>query len=473
MSEQIRLSYHEMDFLVPVHRFNIQFSYVTKQGLSFIREFVLRLVQLAPMKPSQIATYIGLNKDEVDEAISDLMDKGDLRFNTHGSVELTPQSTGYFDSIGSPPKTSSIQETGTTLSFELCGFNCIGNKRTFDRWKQGIELHVDNKLLSCSENLAKEKFQKDFYKYLDKGYLKGVRTEGTDRPSIYTMDAVNKLTKDALRLTCKFYVDVDGRPIEREDFDLLDDSADIHEMITKSLGHNKRPSNISMIATAMANFEDTWTKKVFNDLSISPASFAIASAESLANLQKPKILAGPLYSNSNWSFISSKIQKYITNRTTSEDKKTKQLVWLAPSDPYWGKSSQIIDCLSELEILQLTTGKNPERVFTPKLYLPLSSPADRRTLSKLVYDFRESANLNYGVAEGFMDGNVEVLYLENEFIVVFYHINFPESLPVTLPVGFITEDKKILNKISKLVEEYIDSSSSHDKPHNFGLLKNL
>ncbi|EMJ6735305.1 TPA: hypothetical protein L9811_003586 [Klebsiella pneumoniae] len=287
------------------------------------------------------------------------------------------------------------------------------------------------------------------------------------------MDAVNKLTKDALRLTCKFYVDVDGRPIEREDFDLLDDSTDIHEMITKSLGHNKRSSNISMIATAMAYFEDTWTKKVFNDYSINPASFALASAESLADLQKPKILAGPLYSNSNWSFISSKVQKYITNRTTSEDKKAKQLVWLAPSDPYWGKSSRIIDCLSELENLQLTTGKNPERVFIPKLYLPLSSPTDRRTLSKLVYDFRESANLNYGVAEGFMDGNVEVLYLEDEFIVVFYHINFPESLPVTLPVGFIVEDKKIIRKISKLVEEYIDSSSTHDKPHNFGLLKNL
>lgn len=72
-----------------------------------------------------------------------------------------------------------------------------------------------------------------------------------------------------------------------------------------------------------------------------------------------------------------------------------------------------------------------------------------------------------------MDGNVEVLYLEDEFIVVFYHINFPESLPVTLPVGFIVEDKKIIRKISKLVEEYIDSSSTHDKPHNFGLLKPL
>ena len=41
-----------------------------------------------------------------------------------------------------------------------------------------------------------------------------------------------------------------------------------------------------MIATAMAYFEDTWTKKVFNDYSINPASFALASAESLADLQK-------------------------------------------------------------------------------------------------------------------------------------------------------------------------------------------
>lgn len=52
MTEEIRLNYHEVDFIVPAQRFNFRFSYVTKQGLSFIREFVLRLVQLAPMKPS-------------------------------------------------------------------------------------------------------------------------------------------------------------------------------------------------------------------------------------------------------------------------------------------------------------------------------------------------------------------------------------------------------------------------------------
>ncbi|GAS61526.1 hypothetical protein ABUJ42_13970 [Salmonella enterica subsp. enterica serovar Chester] len=473
MSENMKLNYHEMDFLVPVHRFNIQFSYVTKQGLSFIREFVLRLVQLAPMKPSQIATYIGLNKDEVDEAISDLMDKGDLRFNGQGLVELTPQSTGYFDGIGNPPKTSSIQETGATLSFELCGFNCIGNKRKFDRWKQGVELKIDNKKLSCTENLAKETFQKEFYKYLDKEYLRGVRTEGNDRPSIYTMDSVNKLTKDALRLTCKFYLDADGRPIERDDFDELDDSTDIHELITKTLGQNKRPSNISKIAFAMNCFADVWTKKIFNDISISPASFAIASAESLADMQRPQMLSGPLYSEVNWKLISGRIHRCIKNRIVSGDKSIKSLVWVAPSDPYWGKSSRIIDCLMELEKLQLTSSKNPERIYSPKLYLPISSPSDRKTLNKWIYDFRDSANINYGLAEGFMDGNVEILYLEDEFVVVCYHINQPENLPVTLPVGFISTDINIIKHISQITDEYINSSTSHNNSHNFGLLRNL
>ena len=126
MSDELKLKYHEIDFIVPVHRFNIQFSYVTKQGLSFIREFVLRLVQLAPMKPTHIATYLGLNKIELNEAISDLMDKGELQFSELGSVILTPKSEGYFEGLGKPPKTSSILETGTTLSFELAGFNCLG-----------------------------------------------------------------------------------------------------------------------------------------------------------------------------------------------------------------------------------------------------------------------------------------------------------------------------------------------------------
>lgn len=91
---------------------------------------------------------MSLNKLKVNEAIGDLMDKGDLVFNEQGLVQFTQQSAGYFEGIGKPPKTNSIQEIGSALSFELCGFNCIGNKRSLGGWHAGIKLSVDKKKLS-------------------------------------------------------------------------------------------------------------------------------------------------------------------------------------------------------------------------------------------------------------------------------------------------------------------------------------
>lgn len=473
MSENLKLNYHEVDFIVPIHRFNIQFSYVTKQGLSFIREFVLRLVQLAPMKPSQIALYIGLNKTEVSEAISDLMDKGDLRFNEQGNVELTPQSEGYFSGLGKPPQISSILETSVTLSFELCGFNCIGSKRKTDGWKNGVELKIDAQRLSQTEELAKSFFQKEFYQYFDKKFLSGVKTEGSDRPSIYAISSVRKVATDSLRVSCKFNIDIDGRAIERDDFDVLSDSTEVHELITKTLGQNKKESNIQSIAYAMKSIGDYWTKDIFNDNSVDLVLFAHHSAESSVNDKKPKIFVGPIYSNENFDFVFDKIKNAVTKFDKSKDKMIKSFKWIAPSDSYWGQSSRIISILNEIEDYQLTKGDNAQRIFQPEIYLPLSDTSDKNALWRWKRNFGDNSQNIYAIIEGFMGGNVEVIYLENEFVVVCYHISRPETLPVTMPIGFISTDVKLIREISKMADEYINSISSYNKPNNLGLLKNL
>ncbi len=61
MSEELNIAYHEVDFLLPVHRFDIRFSYVTKKGLPFTREFVLRLVHISPMMLADLATFFGFS----------------------------------------------------------------------------------------------------------------------------------------------------------------------------------------------------------------------------------------------------------------------------------------------------------------------------------------------------------------------------------------------------------------------------
>ena len=59
MYEDLHLAFHEIDFIVPVHRFNIQYSYVTKERLSFIREFVLGIIDF-PTKAKSDSDLFGL-----------------------------------------------------------------------------------------------------------------------------------------------------------------------------------------------------------------------------------------------------------------------------------------------------------------------------------------------------------------------------------------------------------------------------
>ncbi|QPB96428.1 hypothetical protein IFY67_02675 [Klebsiella pneumoniae] len=101
-----KVTYHEVDFLLPAQRFNIQFSYVSQKGLPFIREFVIRLVHVASMSKAQIATYFGLTHRETEEAISDLVQRGELTLSSDGRLTLTDKSNGYFSEVGEIPHLS-------------------------------------------------------------------------------------------------------------------------------------------------------------------------------------------------------------------------------------------------------------------------------------------------------------------------------------------------------------------------------
>jgi hypothetical protein len=75
-----------------------------------------------------------------------------------------------------------------------------------------------------------------------------------------------------------------------------------------------------------------------------------------------------------------------------------------------------------------------------------------------------------GLVEGLLDGNVEILHLEDELSVVIYHISQPETLPVTMPLGFITTNKDAVKIIGALISEYIKGTTGFNKPHDCGAI---
>jgi len=471
MSEEVSVVYHEVDFLLPVHRFNVRFSYVTKEGLPFIREFVLRLLHLSALTPLELATYFGLSKRETEEAISDLLDKGDLQFNDEGKVELTAQSKGYFSSLGATPQVSAVKEAGATLSFELAGFNCVGKDRSHENWNHGIKLNVNNEVIANSEKIASENFQKQFYQILEKKYISNItEAEGSERPRIYKMDSVTKIRQVPLRLSTHFSMDLDGIPLERDDFEILDDSEKTQELITSAISDYQRASNLTQIAKAMNTLGDDWTRKLFNNSSVDVR--LLVSDRATAKLNDGKYLSfiGPVYTKSNWDLIHKSMSTALKNVSKPLNGNKPKTMWIAPSDAFWGKSLRLSSCFEDFISITKNIGLD-QKLSNPVLYLPVQDKYDRKSISIWKRELNSVIDNLYGLQEGFLGGNVEIIIVENHFVVVCYHISRPESAPVSLPVGFISTDRGIVSKIQNIALEYIEGISSYDNPNVTGPLK--
>lgn len=462
--------YHAVDFLLPAQRFNINFSYVSQRGLPFVREFVLRLVHLSPMTKSQISVFFGFSRREIDEAIADLVSREELLLNETGRLALTEKSMGYFSDLGEAPRLALLQDSGARLCFDLATFTCHGNLRP-DRWKSGISLPVASESIANSERLVEKAFQHQFHEILNKNFLsKSLTQDEKDNPTVYTVNTVNKIAQMPLRLTVNFNVDEQGKSVEREDFEILNDSDYVQQLITIELDRLSRPNNMIEIAKAMIEVNDDFTIKLIESkINSINLNFLEDLNKIEENSAKRITFIGPIYSEENWALLQKHLAPALNSRIkngTNDDQRS--FSWLAPSDPYWSKSDRVHIALSDFYNKAKTKDKT---LYSPTLYLPIENAEDHRAIKQWKNELEPNLESAHGIREGFLGGNVEVLVLERELAIVVYHISFPESYPVTMPIGFICTDAKDVNLIETLVRKYIQGSSGHEKPNDCGPIK--
>lgn len=466
--------YHEIDFLLPAQRFNINYSYVTQKGLPFVREFVLRLVHLAPISTAQVAAFLGFSRIEVQEAIRDLVERGELELSDSGQLTLTEKSSGYFTDLGEVPRLSLLQDSTACLSFDLATFSCLGKENSQEKWKAGISLKVSDENTSRSEAHVEKHFQHQFHQILQKGFLShALIQDEKDSPTVYTVNSVNKIKQMPLRLPVQFKVAWDGRSVERDDFERLKSSDNVHEQISLELDRLARPGNLIEIAKAMRDIGDEETLRVLDS---SGSSINLQFFDDLAKLEsnnhrKRATFIGPIYSSQNWKLIQRHLAPIINKRRESKaDVGGTPVVWVAPSDPYWGKSNNLLTSVSELVATSNTKGK---RLYSPTIFLPVSGKDDQKVARRWKSEFDPHIERLRALTEGFLGGGVEVLHFESEFVVVVYHLLLPDSYPVSLPVGFISADEDVVSGIGRLVRSYVAGSSSFDQPNDCGPLSHF
>ena len=191
-----------------------------------------------------------------------------------------------------------------------------------------------------------------------------------------------------------------------------------------------------------------------------------------SNSQKKRTtFIGPVYSSANWELVQKHLAPIIKARRESKaDVGQTPFLWIAPSDPYWGKSSSLQIRVSEL--LEKATTKD-RKLYSPFIYLPVSGPDDQRTARQWKREFEPNTDKVRGLIEGFLGGSVEVLHFEDEFVVVVYHVSLRDSYPVSFPVGFISAEKDVVSSVGRLVNAYFDGTSGSEKLNDCGLISKI
>ncbi|STY98715.1 Uncharacterised protein [Moraxella lacunata] len=471
MSEQ-KTPYNQIDFVVKAPRFRIVFSYMGDKGVAFVREYLLRLLKLTPCKPEQIARYFGFNQHETQVALADLEHNKWITWRNDGLIELSDEGERLFLSIDdNSPKIPTLKEFSGEYRMELLDNNFLQKKDCDQNRQNAIELDIEPKVLSESSDIARKTFQNRFIQLMEDEIV----NLSNKNISLYKIDTIEaKGSPDYFRFTQYFeLLPETGEAKERHDIANIIHQDNIAQAVTEKIGNFAE--NIKELRQSMSEIGDDDTLKVLFRGKLDFNKFLTTYEKYEQN--NGLYFLGQIYHQSigknknSPNMVFDEIELILNKLKKSSE--TKKLYWLAPSDVYWGKQRKIHDKIQNLVNQQ----KNKNYDF--RLYLPLPSEHNRREKQEWQNEFRDiSDKVLYGFCEGFLSGNTEILFLENEFAVVCYHAKLA-NYPVTLPIGFMTTDKKQIFHIQKLVEDYLtdiaysDDENDDIQNNDFGLLNKI
>jgi hypothetical protein len=455
MSKQ-NITYNQIDFVVKAPRFRIVFSYMSDKGVAFVREYLLRLLKITPCKPAQIAQYFGFNQYETEVALADLEQHKWIIWQDDGLIALSAEGQRLFQDSQDSPHIPTLKECGGEYRMELLDSNFLKKNDCDKNRQQAIELVVEPKVLSESSEIARKTFQNRFRQLMEDDII---NLDEKDI-SLYKIDAIElKGVPDYFRFTQQFeLLPETGEAKERHDVPTVTHQENIQQAITAQLERFGHHDNLRELRNSMAEISDDDTLKVLFGGTLDFNEYLKVYQKH--EQQNGLYFLGQIYHQET---LFQQINKILDKLNK---KSSKKLYWLAPSDIYWGKQRKIHDKIQNL----IDKQKNG---YDFRLYLPLPSERNRHEKQEWLNQFRGISDKElYGFCEGFLNGNTETLFLEDQFAVVCHHTKL-STYPVTLPIGFMTTQKNTIKSIISLVENYLKSplfEYNEDRTKDFGLL---
>lgn len=450
--------FNKIDFAVKAPKFKISFDYTDDRGLSFVREFVLRLLKITPCKPEQIAAFFDFDQEEISVVLEDLLNSKYIKRLPSGEYELDSQGRLLFGNLFGEPRLNKLQEKSVDLYIELKGQNFVRSNQAERFNGLAIELEVNKEYLANSEALARKRFQNKFLELQEDGFFDLNGGQYNQKRSVAELYKINDITALGIKyffFTQEFCVDSEtGLQLDRNEI-CVKNSEELALGVTEFVTRNKRSQNLESVLQSANQLGDVEILEVLR------SGLSQKKIEILNQFSQNVYFIGQIY---HQDFIENELKKSMHDLSLKDKDEVKNLVWFGVDDIYWSKQRSIESFLDVLINKQFSGAKNERRkLYDLKFYLPLEQSNDRQSL----HEWRRFKNTNldnnlYGFKAGLLNGNTEIMILEGEFAIICYHLVL-DSCDVTIPVGMFSRDSVFIQKIFDVLQRYLNCLNHDDR----------
>lgn len=478
-----KLIYNKIDFVVKAPKFRIAFSYTDDKGLSFVREYILRLLNISPCPIEKLCAYFDFSQNEMQIALDDLLDKDWVKLNQEGLISLSQMGQSLFKhNSENTPILPTLKEKSVDCYMELIGENFIKNNQVGNN-RYAIEMVASHEIIADSKNVVRKNFQNRFLELQEEDFfeLNVIPENNQSNPSenqsenfkgqLYQIDDVNDFGTYYFRFCQEFSLDTTtGKQSDRNDIEIKH-SEKLTQSVTKFVSEHQYADNMRELRNSIEALEDECTLKML--VSGFDNDYFNKLNEKLVNTT---YFVGQIYHQNE---IKDQFTNLIDKLKKNPPQRPKKLHWFGVSNDYWGSQEDIRNML-ELFNYNNTSKHNGEkyRLYDFRLYLPLDQSDDYRAKNQWLYRFRDNylKSVLYGFKTGLLSDNTEILILEDEFVAVCYHAKL-KDFDVTFPIGFYSSEHSIVQHIFNLTQSYLNQSIYDDKEksevQDFGKLEHF
>lgn len=480
----MRERFNTVAVAIPAQLFNVRCHVAIDRQVPVLTDFAVRLLHLSgPLEVSALREYFGLSASEVRNLLELLREEG-LIGEANGRISLTSYAESRFAaSSDGLPRFTKIAERQSRPVFELLSYTPLPKALSNSYWDNALELKWGEDDPSAGKTIdrAEAAFHKHFLE-IERFELEDVSRRAY---ACYKVDEIRAGRPFSVPFPVHFEVDVEGNVEFEIDSQL--------ELLPESLRSQVRTLTADKIASLstradhlrdfIEHFDDELLARYLLAQSASEGKSIFVKRDGRIGVRKePAIdfgkyihevhgkangevydvgksqaLLGALYMPKCQSRVLHELRKALAvlKRSVSEELPP-AIFWVIPNSELWGRTSLVLDIVNGIRgVLKESFGSPLEIVAIA----PCQQDENRDRLVKRARNLLDAGfnrvylSPNHPKKESF-----EVLLVPGIFGVATYQCAVPGSDRCNVPLGFVTQSSRKLQKMAEFTHSALSSS---------------